>query len=58
MYWIALQPEPQPTGLQTDALVDPHTALGWWALRPSGLGQTGAPALWAPLRVAACAALA
>lgn len=33
-------------------------ALGWWALRPSGLGQTGAPALWAPLRVAACAALA
>ncbi len=38
-------------------------ALGWWALcyaprppkalRPSGLGQTGAPALWAPLRVAA-----
>ena len=43
-------------------------ALGWWALcyaprpskalRPSGLGQTGESALWAPLRVAACAALA
>lgn len=38
-------------------------ALGWWALwyaprppqtvRPSGLGPTAAPALWAPLRVAA-----
>ena len=38
-------------------------ALGWWALcyaprppkalRPSGLGQTGESALWAPLRVAA-----
>ena len=43
-------------------------ALGWWALcyaprpskalRPSGLGQTGESALWAPLRVAACVALA
>ena len=43
-------------------------ALGWWALcyaprppkalRPSGLGQTGESALWAPLRVVACAALA
>ncbi len=37
MYWIALQPEPAPTGpkadAQNDALVDPHTALGWWALQ-------------------------
>lgn len=36
MYWIALQPEPpKPETLASaaDALVDPHTALAWWALQ-------------------------
>ena len=32
MHWIALQPEPHAPG-PTDALVDPHTALAWWALQ-------------------------
>ena len=33
MYWIALQPEPLPTALDPDVLVDPHIALAWWALQ-------------------------
>ncbi len=32
MHWIALQPEPVACG-PDDALVDPHTALAWWALQ-------------------------
>lgn len=31
MYWIALQP--QPESALTDALSDPVTVLGWWALQ-------------------------
>ena len=33
MHWIALQPEPAALGPADDALVDPHTALAWWALQ-------------------------
>ena len=48
MHWIALQPQPEAfaDGLP-DALADPLTALGWWALQftpkvaRAGLGQTG-----------------
>ena len=32
MHWIALRPEPA-LGPADDALVDPHTALAWWALQ-------------------------
>ena len=31
MHWIALQPD--VGGPADDALVDPHTALAWWALQ-------------------------
>ncbi len=33
MHWIALQPEPAASGSTDDSLVDPHTALAWWALQ-------------------------
>ncbi|OYT93320.1 MAG: hypothetical protein CFE43_03480 [Burkholderiales bacterium PBB3] len=35
MHWIALQPSPQAPAVpaQPDALVDPQTALAWWALQ-------------------------
>ena len=33
MHWIALQPEPASPGPADDTLVDPHTALAWWALQ-------------------------
>jgi protein ImuB len=33
MHWIALQPEPAAPGPADDTLVDPHTALAWWALQ-------------------------
>ena len=33
MYWVALQPQPEPGSPESQALPDPAQALAWWALQ-------------------------